>query len=266
MIRRLAYGAFGLTAASLIIVTLLARPASSADGSLGYLSFKDVMNGSTFSVALQGAGSNQGKFQFAVEGAGLFWPVNRATVEVKSDSSVIVRYDGPGFADAQAAIDPVFGFHQRSGTVTPDTIRLEAQINPDRITASAELWVDGASGSYKLTDRRSTPDADTDLATILAAFEAQDWASVYSWTYSGVRGEMTEAEFVSASAHAFSAEGTVVHAATTGPVFYTSGSAGFDAASAPVSLTMSSGRTVIAEASLIWEGNRWALLSIDPRS
>lgn len=63
---------------------------------------------------------------------------------------------------------------------------------------------------------------------------------------------------------AFSAEGTVVDATRTGPLSYTAGGAGLDAASAQVTLTMSSGRTVIAEASLVWEDDRWALLSIAP--
>ena len=183
-------------------------------------------------------------------------------MEVKSDSSVIVRYDGPGFADPQATIDSAFGYHQRSGETLPVTVRLEVQVNPDRITASAELWVDGAF--YNLTDRRATPDAEADLAAILAAFKAQDWASVYRWSYSGVRSEMTEAQFIAASTQAFSAEGTVVDATRTGPLSYTTGGAGFDAAAASVTLTMSSGRTVNADASLIWEDDRWALLSIAP--
>ena len=116
--------------------------------------------------------------------------------------------------------------------------------------------------AYKLTDRRATSDAATDLASILAAFQSEDWASVYSWTYSGVRQEMTLAEFKVASENAFSAEGTVVQAIRTGSLTYSAGGGGFDAVSAPVSLTMSSGRVVTANASLIWEDDRWALLSV----
>jgi hypothetical protein len=263
MNRRFAAGAAGTLAAGFLIVSLVVQPATSADGSLGYLSFKDVANGSTFSIGMRDAGPNVGKFQFAVNGTGLFWPSNRATVEVKSDSSVIVRYDGPGFADHHATIDAAFGYHQKSGEALAVAVRLEAQVNPDRITASAELWVDGVA--YKLTDRRATPDAVTDLASILAVFQAENWASVYQWTYSGVRSEMTQAEFIVASQNAFSAEGTVVQAIRTGPLTYSSGGAGFDTATAPVSLTMSSGRVVIAKASLIWEDDRWALLSVAPR-
>lgn len=71
-------------------------------------------------------------------------------------------------------------------------------------------------------------------------------------------------EFIAASTQAFSAKGTIVDASRTGPLFYSTGGAGFDAAAAPVTLTMSSGRTVVAEASLMWEDDRWALLSIAP--
>ncbi len=237
-------------------------PATTADGSLGYRSFKDASNGSMLTVALQDAGANQGKFQFAVTGAGLFWPRDRATVTVNSDNSVVVGYDGPGFADTQAVIDSAFGHHQRSGEALPVTVRLEAQVNPDGITASARLWVNGVL--YALNDQRPTLDADADLLTILGAFQSQDWAVVYSWTYSGVRSEMTETEFVAASTQAFSADGSVVHATRTGPVSYATTGAGFDTATARVALTMSSGRIVNADASLIWEDGRWALLSIAP--
>lgn len=75
---------------------------------------------------------------------------------------------------------------------------------------------------------------------------------------------MTQAEFIVASQNAFSAEGTVVQATGTGSLTYSAGGAGFDAASAPVTLTMSSGRVVTAKASLIWEDDRWALLSVAP--
>lgn len=86
---------------------------------------------------------------------------------------------------------------------------------------------------FKLTDRRAIPDAEADLASILAAFESQDWARVYRWTLLGRPLRNDGGHFI--------------------------------AARTQVTLTMSSGRTVIADASLIWEDDRWALLSIAPR-
>lgn len=262
--RRMLLAAVAVLVTSSLLLVTRTGSATSADGSLGYLTFKDLPNRSTLSAALHEAGADKGRFQFAVDDVGLFWPTNRATVEVKSDSSVIVRYEGAGYQDADATIDPTFGFHQRSGSLRDVTLRLEAQVNSDRITASAELWVDGTL--YKLTDRRATPDADADLASILSAFEAQDWTAVYGWTYSGLRSSMTASEFAARSTEAFAAEGSVVDASRTGPLAYTGSRAGFDAATAPVTLSMSSGRTIIAKASLIWENDRWALLSIDPSS
>lgn len=83
---------------------------------------------------------------------------------------------------------------------------------------------------------------------------------------SGIRSQLTQAAFVTRSTQAFAAEGNVVDAMRTGPVSYGTGGAGFDTATAPVRLTMSSGRIVSAKASLIWEDDRWALLSIAPGS
>lgn len=252
----------GTLGAAGILIALAAAPSTGADGSRGFLTFKDVANGSTMSVGLQDAGTDKGKFQFSVSGVGLAWPKGLATVEVKSDSSVIVRYDGPGFVDAAAKLDPVFGYHQLSGNAQSRTVRLEAQVNPDRITASAQLWIDGVA--YKLVDRRAVPDADADLATILTAFAAGDWATVYRSLYSTGRADMGQAAFAARSQAAFAAEGPIVSLVRTGPVVYGPGGAGFDTATAPVRMTLSSGRAVVAEASLIWEIDRWNLLSITP--
>jgi hypothetical protein len=255
-------GALGILGATGLLLALVAAPSSGADGSRGFLTFKDVANGTTWSIGLQEAGIDTGKFQFAAPGVGLAWPEGLATVVVKSDSSVIVRYEGPGFVDPVAALDPVFGYHQGSGEAQTRALRLEAQVNPDRITASAELWVDGVA--YKLVDRRSVADADADLTTILGAFAAEDWSTVHRWLYSAARASISEAAFIARSETEFSAEGTIATATRSGPVTYGAGGAGFDTATAPVTLTLSSGQTILANASLIWETDRWNLLSITP--
>lgn len=255
-----------LVATGAVLVST-ARPGTGADGSRGFVTFKDVANGTTLSVGLADAGDARGRFQFAVHGVGLFWPAEVATVEVKSDSSVIVRYQGSGFVDPSAQLDNTFGYHVRSGEATTVDVRLEAQVNPDRITASAELW--SAGRQYKLVDRRAVPDADADLATILHVIERSDWAGLYGWLYTDSRATMTQAEFVAGIAAAFDARGTIVSVDQVGPVRYGDGRAGFDVASAAVTLTMSSGGTqteVQATASLIWETDRWSVLSIAPDS
>lgn len=261
----------GVLAALAAIVTagiagnsFLTRPGTAADGSEGFLAFGDEANGTTFAVGLDAAGERRGSFQFAVAGVGLFWPDTPASIETKSDSSVIVRYDGPGQLDRAAALDLVFGFHQRSGEREPVPIRLEAQVNPDRITASAELWSGGVG--YKLTDRRALPDAGEDLAAILAALRAEDWPGLYRRTYSGARAQMSEADFVAAISAAYAARGRVLDAQLVSGPTYGDGRAGFDTASATVSVTLSENgtpRTYRAQASLIWEADHWALLSLD---
>jgi hypothetical protein len=238
-----------------------------ADGSAGFLAFKDASAGSSMSVGLQDAGAARGRFEFAVDGVGLFWPADVATVAVKSDSSVIVRYDGPGFLDARAQLDDTFGFHKRSGDWTKVDIRLEAQVNPDRITASATLW--SGAQQFVMVDRRPTPDADQDLATILDTVRRSDWSALYGWLYAGARATTTESAFVEQTRAAFTARGTVVAVDRVGVLSYGDGRAGFDTASQAVTLTMSSGgnqTTLHATASLVWETNRWSLLSIAPDS
>ncbi len=160
-----------------------------------------------------------------------------------------------------------FGFHQRSGNFDNVSIRLEAQVNPDRISATAELWHSGVL--YKLTDRRAVPNADDDLASIIAALKAEDWAALYRSSYSGVRGQMAEADFVAGIGTTFAARGHVVDASLISAVSYGDGSAGFDMASARVAVTLSKGgapSTMNGQAILVWEAGRWQLYSITPES
>jgi hypothetical protein len=250
-----------------LVLAVTARLGAGADGSSGFLTFKDAANGTSLSVGLADAGDARGRFQFAVDDVGLFWPADVATVDVKSDSSAIVRYEGPGFLDAAARLDGTFGYHETSGDSIPVDLRLEMQVNPDRITATAELWSGGQQ--HHLVDRRAAPDADADLDSILAAIERSDWTSLYGWVYADARATIEQAEFVAQMGATFATHGTIVAVDRSGSVRYGDGRAGFDTASADVVLTMSSGgaQTVInATASLVWETDRWSLLSIAPDS
>lgn len=248
-------------ALAMLVVSSTPSPATGADGSGGYLTFKDPGQGSSWSIGLAAAGADRGRFQFGVTGAGLIWPDGRATVDVKSDHSVIVTYDGAGFADRQATIDPDFAIHQGSGNEEPVHLRLQAQVNPDRVTASAELWVDGIQ--YKLTDKRPTTTANADLDAIIGFLEAEAWADYHRTLYAGAREQMTEAAFVEAIAAEYATVDGIAEIDRTGPISYNAPGSGFDIATAPLRMQTGAGTVFTGRASLIWEGNRWAVLSID---
>jgi hypothetical protein len=238
-------------------------PSAAADGSTGSYAFTDHSRGTTFSVGLPSAGASAGKFEFTVAGVGLLWPDQKATVDVHSDHSVIVRYDGGGQLDRDAVLDPVFGFNHRSGSQEAVALRLEAQINPDRVTASAQLWCNGVQ--YMLVDRQPIRNADAPVDAVLTALRNQDWHTLYGSMYSKARAQMTEAAFVAAISAAFAAKGQVTDARTTSSVSYSSGQAGFDTASVGVSVTMSKAgvsHTYAARAGFLWEDDQWKLLSI----
>lgn len=176
---------------------------------------------------------------------------------------MIVTYNGDDRLDRQAILDPVFGFHERSGVSEAHQIRLESQINPDRITATANLWVDGVQ--YHLVDRRATPDAGTDLASIISALRTENWGAIYDRSYSGIHAQLTRPAFVAALTAAFAAHGHVTAVVITVQPSYGDGSGGFDTASGKLAVTMTrraSSQTYAVNVSLLWENSSWKLLGL----
>ena len=229
----------------------------------GYVAFQDPSAGTSFAVSIGATSLYVGHFEFAVAGLGLVWPDAPAVVTANSDHSVVVTYAGGGQLDRQATLDPTFGFHRVSGTSEEHPIRLQSQINPDRITATATLWVDGVQ--YHLVDRMPTPDADTDLAAIAGALRSEDWGGLYDRSYSGLTGQLSRSVFVATLASAFAPYGHVTAVVITAQPIYGDSSGGFDTASAKLAVTLSNGassHTYDANVSLLWESSTWKILSL----
>lgn len=210
--------------------------ATASDPAGGRYVFIDEARQSSFSVNLEKTSPDLRRFSFGVMGLGLFFGDRPASVEFKSDSSIIVRYEGSGVVDRSARLDFVFNLTLATGTADPAPIRLEAQVNPDRVTSSAQLWYAGVQ--YKLVDKQPASDPSGALRAILAALAAQDWPALYDLGYSGFRGAISRADFIDRMAAAWAGRGTVTATAVVAAPRLGNRRAGFDAAQATISFTL----------------------------
>ncbi len=253
--------------ATAILFRAAAGDATAADPTGGRYAFMDRDRGTTFSVIIDASSPEGGRFSFAGAGLGVVWSDTPASVEVKSDNSVIVRYEGPGRVDAGAQFDPVFGLHRVVSAGEPVRLRLEAQVNPDRVTSVVDLWMD--SLRYKMVDRKPPSDPRFDLTAVTAALRAQDWQSLYALAFSGLRHSVTEADFVAKAEAGWADVGTVVSVTVVTPPALEDRRTGLDVAVAEISVaTERDGVTVVhsADVTLLQESVGWRWISIDRTS
>jgi hypothetical protein len=224
--------------------------------------FIDGVHHTQLLIYLDPSEAHLGDFSFAAEGAGLFWNLRPATVDIAGPHSVVVRYDGAGTVDQAASLDFVYGLDQPSGQTQPTSIRLAAQIDPIAGTATADLWTAGAH--YRLQVQPPPHDADQALASVLGAYRTEDWSALYDFLDSGVRAQISRAAFVAKIAAGASGS-HVVDATIVSPITYSNGQAGFFTATAQVRIALShqgATRTDLLPAHLLWENGRWALLTL----
>ncbi len=243
------------------------RAADPSPGIQGFYTFIDAGRGSELTVSLDPSALSYGRFTFGERGVGLFTSSGPADVKVASDHSVILSYTGTASLDAGAALDFRFGLTVGSGQDVPSQVSLQAQIDPARVTASAELWYAGAQ--YKLVHVQPAADPNQAVAAIAADLRAADWTALYEAAYSGLRESMSEADFV-AQASAWIGQGeitdvSVLSSATQG----TSSELGYTVAQASISLTRTTNAgptTTVADLSLLAEPDGWKWISLAPRS
>jgi hypothetical protein len=133
----------------------------------------------------------------------------------------------------------------------------------------------GAAGAYELRRRINTAwvagthyqfaslaiphDANSTAAAVLAAIGAEDWPTLYSLAGTSLRNAMSAQQFAQQISDEFNG-GQVSGARQTGPISYTTNSAGASYANVPATFTVAQAgqtQTVSATVVLIREGRSW---------
>lgn len=251
-------GAAALSAA--LLTSSFSSPARAAAPPQASLvsGFMDHTSHDYLRVQLDSSKADYGQFVVALPGVGLAWSAKAASVTVESGHSDQLRYDGPGFLDPNASLDTEFGVaYQEQGPATSKPIRLVGQVDPAHGTGSIEVWIAGAH--YHFASLAVPHDAGSTATAVLAAIGAEDWTTLYSLADTSLRNAMTAQQFAKQISSAFSG-GQVSDARQTGPISYTTSSAGTSYANVPVTFTVTHAgqtQTVSETVVLIRDGGSW---------
>ena len=117
-----------------------------------------------------------------------------------------------------------------------------------------------------LSAQHPTRDAGGTLSAVLVALRAEDWDTLYDLSWSGLRAQLGRASYVAQIAAAWA--GTRVLAARViTPITYGSAGGYFYTARAQVRVTIAyqgTSRDYISMVGLVWDLQRWSLLTIEP--
>jgi hypothetical protein len=198
--------------------------------------FQDKSSSDYLRVQLDSSSGNYGAFIVALPGVGLVWPTQVASASIRSDHSTQLRYDGNGYLDAQAHLDPEFGVtYEPSGQVQQVSLRLIGQVDAAHGTGSLEIWVAGVH--YHFASSRVTSGADAVVQQVLTAYQNADWNALYGLADSSVRQSMTQEQFAGQISQAFAGL-TVTGASTGGAISYSTSTTGIDYASVPFTVSL----------------------------
>ena len=235
--------------------------ARAVDPSRGFAAFVDPQRSTFFWAGIDSSNpAIYAHFVFYVQGVGSFMPGGAATVNVNSDHSVVVRYTGPGFVDHAAVMNLALARSTASGTPTATDVRLEAQINPDHHTASAQLW--SGADTYKLVSVRPSADPAATAQSIATLMKAQNWSAIYDQLDSSYRALVTRNQWVQDESTALSTwlAGATLTNVTVGSTSSAVEDPGYWSARFTLILTAqgtSGTKTRTLNGVLILEGNAW---------
>jgi hypothetical protein len=195
---------------------------------------QDPATGNHFEVVLTPGDPSFGQFIAAIPGVGLVAPNAAATVTINADHTDTLTYRGPGGLDAAARLDPVFGAdYQPSGHAVAATLILAGTADPVHQTASLDLTVNGTDHHFGTP---AASDATSAVTAVLAALNANKWATLYRLSDSQIQTALTVQEYTALG----SSSGTFAHATIDGSISYTTSAAGIHSASVPFIATLTS--------------------------
>ena len=206
---------------------------------------------------------NEGRFVYAVDGAGLFWGAGPAVVTAHSDGSVGVSYDGPGWHDATGTFDPLLWSYRVNSDPASLQLQLSGTIGEDRSTAALEL--DAGGQLFGLNDDPAISGADAKIAEIAGLVEAEDWSSLYLRLHESFRAAIGETSFVSGMTSNMQSFGSVASVEVTTAATSADTGLGWDVATAGLDVTFTKdGRSATYSSSVevLADGGTWWLTNV----
>jgi hypothetical protein len=174
---------------------------SSADQNYGFI---DQTNGGQLRIQLNSALPDGGSFSVGVPGVGLLKSGAAASIALNGDGSHTATFSGSGTRDAGASVARPLGYaFVGTGTTTPETFSLSANISADGVSATWSVTL--GSTSYPFSAGVPQHNADAVVAGALQAMHDKAWHTYYGYLSAGFQGNLSEADFTTQMTASFPA-------------------------------------------------------------
>lgn len=206
-----------IIAAGLLTLGGIAAPARLATADSGMPSasavivptiFRDGSGTPELAIQLQAGRPDTGQFDFYVADVGHY------------QGTIAVRPTGPTVDHLQGTV-PVQFLADGGDQQTPTSVRFEGIVDPTGLSANVNVWI-GGTHYHLQTDQGSATSAVPVVRQVVAALQAEDWATLYTLLASDVQSQYTQAQFVQMMSAESSAPGqpaiTSVNASGSGQV------------------------------------------------
>lgn len=254
-------------AAGLLALGSLVAPARPATANSGLPSasvtvvptiFRDGSGAPELAIQLQDGRPDTGAFDFYVAGAGHY----QGTIDVRPTGSTVDHLQGTVPAEFLAD-----GSDQ--GTAT--SVRFEGIIDPTGLSANVNVWI-GGTHYHLQTGQGSAASATPVVSQVVAALQAEDWATLYTLLASDMQGQYTQAQFVQMMSGESSAPGqpTITSVSASGAGQVVASPLGYTYYQQPLSVQArnsdGSTRAFTTTLYLLWENGPWRYWTTDQPS
>jgi len=262
---RILAGALAVLVAAGTSGFLAATPAASSPTPPPGLEFgvHDPSTGAHLSLQADPARDGYGSFTIATPGLGVVWATADATMS--GDSLLLqLRYDGDGYRDKDASIDPETGSgYVLSGSSTKVDLRVVGHLDTTTHEGVVDYWVDGHHHQLN-THGPAGSGSQSAVAAVaqeyVAALSAHDAGSVYDLMDRQTQTSVTRDRFVSTTGTDPDFTG-ITAASVSGTPSIASNDGGVTYATMDISVT-SQGSTTGGKLTLVWDRGAWQVYGV----
>jgi len=225
--------------------------------------FADRSTGTYLWLNTTVGGSHEGRFLVAVDGAGLFWGAQPASMSEGTGGTRNVNYSGDGWSNG-------------AGLFSPLTWRFEVVGEPQllQISLAGSIDATGTSGSFTLTaggtvyllnDLAAPAGAEAAASNIVSLIQAGDWAGLYGTLHPMYRNAVDQTAFTTGMANGIGSQGALVNVVLTSAVDVADSGTGWSVGTAGLAISVQrNGRTATysTDLEMIADGSTWYLSSL----
>jgi hypothetical protein len=208
-------------------------------------------------------GMHEGRFLVAVEGEGLFWGTQAATITDGAGGTQTVTYSGPGWSNADGLFSPLTWQFQLTGD--PQQIQISLVGTIDATGTSGSFTIDAGGTAYQLDDDVAPSGAVAVASNIANLMQGGNWADLYATLHPMFRNAVDQTTFTTGMANGIGSQGALVNVVLTSTVEVVDSGTGWNVGTAGLAISVErNGRTATynTELELVADGSTWYLSNL----